>query len=512
MTELAHAISTALLHFVWQGAAVAFLLWLALVMLARQPARLRYVISCAALLVMSALPIVTACLVYQTPQKAAAYSGPIAASVDAAAQGAIAASGFLTRFIAALETWTLPVWTVGVLVLALRLAWSSWHVSRLRREGEPADAGLLETVSRLAQRVGVSRPVKVLISALADSPCVVGWLRPVILIPAASLLNLSAAQLEAVLAHELAHIRRFDYLVNLLQSVVETLFFYQPAVWWVSSRIRTERELCCDDVAVEVCGDSVGYARALTLLERARLAVPELAMGSNAGPLLYRVQRLTGAAGPRPAMRAPAAVAAVLAIACCLTSVQWAHAQPQGGAEAQISKDAIWVDTVKFGSLPIMVRALGTITGSDTVELQVASQLANLVQVGQVATVEVNKGVVANGTVTRIVSQRGSGTVPVAIQLQSAVGQSGGHPVDGTIRIKVLEDVVFVGRPVPSADGSETSIFKINADRKTANRVKVRFGAGSVNAIQVLDGLQPGDRVILSDVAKFSGYDRLRIE
>src|SRR5580692_6312419 len=123
------------------------------------------------------------------------------------------------------------------------------------------------------------RAIRVLISTVAESPSVIGWLRPVILLPAATLAGLEPEQLQAVLAHEIAHIRRHDYLVNLAQTVVETLLFYHPAVWWVSARIRHERELCCDDAAVAMCGDAVFYARALTSLERLRAATPRLAMG-----------------------------------------------------------------------------------------------------------------------------------------------------------------------------------------------------------------------------------------
>lgn len=278
----------------------------------------------------------------------------------------------------------------------------------------------------------------------------------------------------------------------------------------MSSRIRTERELCCDDVAVEVCGDSVGYARALTLLERARLAAPELALSSASGPVLHRVLRLTGVTQPVP--RVPAAVAVGLAAFCLLTTVRWAQAQPQMAGEAHVSKDAIWVDTVKFGEFPVLVRALGTITGPDTAELQVPSPVASDVQLGQSASVEVGRGIIAAGTVTRVDSQPSNGTVRVAIQFQAAAGQSVGHPVDGVIRTKLLSDVVYVGRPAVQSAGSEASLFKLDADRKFANRVKVRFGAAAVNLVQVLDGLKPGDRVILSDTTKFNGYDRVRLE
>src|SRR5262249_17738290 len=149
-------------------------------------------------------------------------------------------------------------------------------------------------VSALAARLGLTRQVRVLIAGAADGPSVVGWLRPVVLLPSATLLGLTPEQLEAVLAHELAHVRRHDYLVNLAQSLVETVLFYHPAVWWVSSRIRHERELCCDDLAVRSCGDALCYARALTRLERLRIASPELAMGAAGGPLLFRVRRLMG--------------------------------------------------------------------------------------------------------------------------------------------------------------------------------------------------------------------------
>src|SRR4029077_10699398 len=102
---------------------------------------------------------------------------------------------------------------------------------------------------------------------LVDVPTVVGWLRPAILLPIAALAALSPAQVEAILAHERAHIRRHDCAMNVLQTIAETLLFYHPAVWWLSKRIRVEREHCCDDVAIAVCGDPVGYAQALAELE-----------------------------------------------------------------------------------------------------------------------------------------------------------------------------------------------------------------------------------------------------
>lgn len=510
MTELAHAISVALLHFVWQGLLVAFVLWVALAMLGHRPVRLRYALSCAALLLMIAAPVVTVCLVYRAAGPATVYSGPFVRTEGAIDPVALAMTELLPRWIAVAEVWTLPLWSAGVVILALRLVWSSRHVSRLRRDGEPAPSAVVEVVSRLAQRVGVARPVQVLVSQLAESPSVVGWLRPVILVPTASLLNLNAGQLEAVLVHELAHIRRHDYLANLLQAVAETVLFYQPAVWWVSARIRAERELCCDDVAVEVCGDSVEYARALTLLERARLAPPELAMSSAAGPVFRRVLRLTGSEQRTP--RVPALVAVSLAALCLLPTVRWAQAQPPMAGEARVSKDAIWVDTVKFGELPVLVRALGTLSGRDTVELQVPVAVAGDVRLGQSASVEVTRRTIVAGTVTRIDAPPPSGTVRVVVQLKDPQGQAAGQPVDGVIRVRVLQDVVYVGRPAGQSGGAEVWLFRLDADQKSASRVKVRLGAASVNAVQVMEGLAPGERIIVSDMGKFDGYARVRVE
>jgi beta-lactamase regulating signal transducer with metallopeptidase domain len=123
---------------------------------------------------------------------------------------------------------------------------------------KPVDASLHTKLKLLAERLAVRRAVQLTESALIQIPTVVGWLRPVILLPASALTGLNTEQLEAILAHELAHIKRYDYLVNMLQTIVETLGFYHPAVWWISHKIRAEREHCCDDLAVSISGDRVG--------------------------------------------------------------------------------------------------------------------------------------------------------------------------------------------------------------------------------------------------------------
>jgi uncharacterized protein involved in exopolysaccharide biosynthesis len=140
----------------------------------------------------------------------------------------------------------------------------------------------------------VSRPVRLLKSALVEVPTVIGWFRPVILLPAATLSGLTPGHLEAILAHELAHVRRHDYMVNAFQCLVETLMFYHPVTWWISRCIREEREVCCDDLVIEVCGDRLAYACALATMEGLRGDLPELAFAASGGSLLNRIRRLLG--------------------------------------------------------------------------------------------------------------------------------------------------------------------------------------------------------------------------
>ncbi len=159
--------------------------------------------------------------------------------------------------------------------------------------------------------------MRVLESVVVQVPAVVGWLRPVLLLPASALAGLTPTQLEAVIAHELAHIRRHDYLVNGLQTAVETLLFYHPAVWWVSTRIRQKREHCCDDVAIALCGDPVEYGRALADLDELRPPDGALVVAASGGSLTARIRRLVD--GPVPPPRPALAGLVLCGVAAALT-------------------------------------------------------------------------------------------------------------------------------------------------------------------------------------------------
>jgi len=189
--------------------------------------------------------------------------------------------------------WIVSAWLAGVLLLLARVAAGWWRVRRLHQTALKAMRSTWQhAADRIAGRLGLARVIRVVELSAVDVPLVVGCLRPIVVLPVAALSQLNAAQVEAILAHELAHVRRHDYLVNLMQTVAETLLFYHPAVWWLSARIRDEREHCCDDVAVAVCGDAAGYAAALTELEAWRNGELSLAAAATGGSLLNRVRRI----------------------------------------------------------------------------------------------------------------------------------------------------------------------------------------------------------------------------
>jgi hypothetical protein len=206
-----------------------------------------------------------------------------------------------------------------------------------RKEIKPIGQGLYRRCMELQRRMGFDRVIRYCECHRLDAPAVLGWFRPVVLLPMRALSGMNEQQIEAVIAHELAHIRRLDCFVNLFQIAVETLLFYHPAVWWVSQRVRAERENCCDDEAISICGDAVVYARALTLMEAGRTA-PALLMAANRSPLAERVVRLLGMSGDAATGRTRMAGLGVSAV--CLTGALLAGNAFLGVAHASLGSSS----------------------------------------------------------------------------------------------------------------------------------------------------------------------------
>ncbi len=347
--SLIRALGWSLLHFVWEGAIVAVLLALGSKLLSDRSPQLRYIVACCALVLMTILPLITFGYIAITSHPvghAIAYAivekGPMM-SLRFGFSGA--ADSWLDRIAVSLDRllpWIMAVWIVGVIFFLGRLNIGLIVARKMRSVAtQAASIELRMLFHDLKHRLGMTIPVRLAISSLVQVPTVIGWLRPVVLIPMGCLTGLSPIQIEAILAHELAHIQRHDYLVSVLQSLVEAVLFYHPAVWWVSRQVRKEREDCCDDMAVRTSGDSLAYAKALSHLEERRSSYPVVSLGANGSALVMRIRRLLGyKEAPAFSRLAAITLLAVMVAAVVLGIDTLARAQSSGGKKLTANHEA----------------------------------------------------------------------------------------------------------------------------------------------------------------------------
>ncbi|MGA9627922.1 MAG: M56 family metallopeptidase, partial [Bryobacteraceae bacterium] len=318
-TPLAQAIGWTLVHSLWEGAVVALVLAAAL--WAFRSSRARYAAACLAMLVMLAGFGFTFARLMPRGSHVATIANARGALLPA---GFDEPKGLVQRSAAGFLPWLAPFWILGVAIFHLRSLASWMAARRLRRTGVCLAPDVWrERLDRLGARVRLSRPVTLLESCLAEVPVVIGYVRPAILMPVGLFAGLPAGQIEAILLHELAHIRRYDYLINLLQASVEGFLFYHPAVWWISGLIRAERENCCDDLVVATNGDAREYAAALAALEQNRWSARDAAPAATGGNLMQRIRRLLDRPeAPRRALT-PIFSACILAITAAVVLTAW---------------------------------------------------------------------------------------------------------------------------------------------------------------------------------------------
>ncbi|HKU53726.1 MAG TPA: M56 family metallopeptidase [Rhizomicrobium sp.] len=312
--EIGRNLGWTLIHFLWQGLLLAALLH-AILPLCRS-AIARHNCALAMLGLMALAPIATFLSIHDFASGGLA-ENPIAGPALIAAPWA---------------DWLVMLWLAGVAALSLR-ALGGWYLAQSlgRLDTMAAPAELLLRCHDLQRRLAVAWPVCFRLSHRVDVPMVIGWLRPVVLIPVSAISGLAPQQLDALILHELAHIRRFDTAINILLAAVETILFYHPAVWWVSRQVRVEREHCCDDFAVSACGDAGVYVEALTALESWK-GTSRLALAANGGKLKRRVARLLDAAVDVPRF----SLSAVTGLALLgLVAASVAVAAPSMGAKNQ---------------------------------------------------------------------------------------------------------------------------------------------------------------------------------
>lgn len=317
--EIGRDLGWTLIHFLWQGLILAALLSMALPLCRSAMARHNCALATLALMVLA--PIATFLSIHDFTNSGGFAQATIPAS---------AAAPWID--------WLVVLWLAGIAALSLR-ALAGWYlVQSLKRSDTLAvPAELLQRCHNLQGRLAVAWPVRFLLSRRIDVPMVIGWLRPVVLLPVSAVTGLAPRQLDALILHELAHIRRFDTVINILLVAVETVLFYHPAVWWVSRQVRIEREHCCDDFAVSACGDVGVYVEAMTSLERWKGA-NRLALAANGGKLKHRVARLLDAPVEAPRFSQSAMMGLAL-LGLVAASVAVAQTQMPKAAGAYPSRD-----------------------------------------------------------------------------------------------------------------------------------------------------------------------------
>lgn len=336
---LVERIGWTLIHFVWEGLLVALVLAVGLFVARRKSANVRYGMACVALVLLATLPVATFFATQPAEptaiERQTAHGTQRVLELPPAARVRpidIAVQPYLPGLVVG--------WALGASLLALRLLGAFAQIQRLRRKGKPATAEWEALFQEAMVRIGVWRRVKLLSSDRVQVPCAFGIFRAVVILPTEMLTRLPADYIQALMLHELAHVRRHDYLVNLLQSLLETLLFYHPAVWWVSRVVRDEREHCCDDIAARAFGDPVRYARALTRLEEHRKALPRFSLAANGGTLLARIQRLLGIPMKTRLAHPAWPLAAILVFAITATSAAMQTQSPQHKTSTHHSRHA----------------------------------------------------------------------------------------------------------------------------------------------------------------------------
>ena len=294
LMDTLNAVAMAIVHFIWQGTLVGLLAWPALALTGNARPQIRYLIACAGLLLCSVLPALQFLLSWTSrPSMLAASSAPAVRAGPEFYHLGESAWYLQSAWLEPALPWILAAWFVGVGLFSLRLMFGLQWIAKARNSAlHPADQRLQQLLSGLLPRMGIRQSVSLRLCPKIETPMAMGLLRPLVLFPIGLASHLSTDAVEALLAHELAHVKRQDYLVNLLQRIVETLLFYHPVVWWLSRRIRQEREHIADDLAAEALCSPRRVALALSALSEWQPASPLLANTAHGGQLMNRITRL----------------------------------------------------------------------------------------------------------------------------------------------------------------------------------------------------------------------------
>jgi GWxTD domain-containing protein len=344
-TPAAIAIARTLLHSLWQASLAA--LALALCLRFTHAARIHYACACAALGVIVIASIST--FVALAPQASRRIAPQDLASARSVAPFGVG-TGVAPVPQSTLERvlpWLTPVWLLGVAAFSVWRAAGWAALQRLLRQGVSAPPeAWVRNLDRIRARMKVAAPVSLLESCATRVPLVIGHLRPAILMPVGVFAGLAPDQVELILIHELAHIGRYDYLINMVQTLVEGVMFYNPAVWWISNVIRAERENCCDDIVMETRNAGPLYASALAALEEIRFDQREVLMAASGGNLLKRIRRILRQPEPQPSVLVPVfSAVAIIIVAGVLAAHPQAQTALANAYQTWLDEDVVYIIT-----------------------------------------------------------------------------------------------------------------------------------------------------------------------
>ncbi|OMP78231.1 M56 family metallopeptidase [[Flexibacter] sp. ATCC 35208] len=362
-TILIQAFGWALLHSLWQGFLIFACLRLVLYVWSHMSARIKYNLSYLSLTGIFAWFCIT---LYQQVTAALRIRQATWVMIETGVRQRhlevppiYHSQSTIKHFIPQLEMWfpvLVGLYVTGVAVMSIKLIMDLVQLKQIRnKQVLPIDAVWEKHLERLAARLRIPRKVQLLISTQIQVPVMIGFLKPLILLPVAMFNNLTAEQLEAILLHELAHIKRNDYLLNIFQSIVETILFFNPFIWWITKNIRLEREHCCDDLVIASQVQPLQYAKALVALEEYRLTVNALAMAAadNKQHLFHRIKRIMEMKTKN--INYTQKLLAVLIIAVSLVAIAWLNP-----IQARAKK------TARKSPAPVLTQISRTLLGDTT--------------------------------------------------------------------------------------------------------------------------------------------------
>jgi beta-lactamase regulating signal transducer with metallopeptidase domain len=437
----------------------------------------------------------------------------------------------------------LTLWIAGVLATVVRLLRSYWQLHLIRSRARIASRADLDHLG-FFEGSSSMEGVRIGFSDEIHSPGLAGIFRSWILFPADIMAWTTPEERTSMLQHELAHMYRRDHLAVLFQQALQAILFFHPMLRHACGQLDMERELACDDYVLGCGIERRIYAESILKVVQRCLPGPQLRpanlfaskrnlerridmiLDSNRIQppgkqwlfllpptvlLLMVAWLVVPAAGQRPAS-AQISASNAPALPALKTGVQ-------SGAVPVVDKSTIWTDVVRRDPMMFRVRGLGVlVAGSDGrlhAEIQFPSSQAGNLAVGEPGNVAVGTATpTVNGKVTAIRRDAGSQMVVVDLSLNTALppGASVGTQVDGVITLGILFSVLQVGRPIGGRENSVGEVFRLDEDGQTATRVRVMFGKSAPETIEIVEGLKAGDKVILSDIGKFAGIDRIKLQ